>query len=207
MKLLFFVAYDLQINLDYLDEYVEREDINKEFNEDYNRFILQIKQLIDSSQLVFKDLAVWSESQLLGDPIYTSGLRFQTQTVISLVKNALQHLEIINNVKDIAGLRFNLSLFRFVLNELLRFSIQYCNAESIEISSYSTQKEIIISIGVVNASFLRVSNILKTQKDADAEPGKDILAVCYTLLNSSGGNLWSNCSLTSGLNLYFSIPI
>lgn len=209
---LFRLINELQIPADELKSCVSR--LNSQSNDDaYSSLGSSMTTCLDSAQSICKKLADWSESQLLGDSVYSENIKFQTFLVIKIISSAaVDTYVLLNKVQDCRQTKINVTLYGFILHQILLLILKFSGSERLEITSSHFHDQVIFEISGINSSTFRkigdsalrkhIGQNAANQQDADAT-----LTVCYDILTFYGGNLWSECSEIEGGKLYFRIPI
>lgn len=170
----------------------------------------EFKRYLKTSLITCEKLIRWSEPFLLGDIVCSGNIRFQAELIIKILNSTnTSSLLIFNTLADLKHAKINLTLFGFVLQQLLTIISRFSPSERLSLSSLFRHQEIIVCIdGIQSSTYQKMGeSILKNPKSINELPEVDNFPLCYEILNLYGGNLWSKKGDKSGSKLYFSIPM
>ncbi|GEM_PF-6684532 len=215
LKLLAMISHDIKIPLDNFATYLEDFPASMPPQAEYDEIVKGLTSYVNSSRNLMDNILFWARLHLNGHGIISQPilLRLQTDLIILSLKHqtASKRLNISNKIPEMPQVKINLSVFEFVLRNLLTNSIKFTPASGhIEISSRRGKDRITVSVSDSGPGISadKLESIFCSKKTIT--PGKNGsgigLILCNDLLNICRGRIWSESREGKGATFHFSIP-
>ncbi|KAA8477580.1 histidine kinase/DNA gyrase B/HSP90-like ATPase [Arcticibacter tournemirensis] len=214
-KLLAMISHDIKIPLDNFAAYLADLPMSKPLQTGGDEIVEGLTSYVNSCRSLMDNVLFWARLHLNGYGIISQPalLRLQTDLIIlSLKHQALsKRLNISNKIPEMPQVKINLSVFEFVLRNLLNNSIKFTPASGhIEIRSRTGRDSITVSVsdsgpGISADKLERIFSARKAISSSVNGSGIGLI-LCNDLLNICGGRIWSESTEGKGATFHFSIP-
>lgn len=214
-RLLEMISHDIKIPLDNFAAYLENVPAPRSGQTEYGEIVGSLASYVNRSRSIIENILFWARLHLTGDGTISQPvlLRLQTDLIILSIKQQTisKKLRIINKVPEMPQVKINLSVFEFVLRNLLVNSIKFTPAQGyIAISIRKDKRIIIVSVSDTGPGISadKLERIFSSKKAINQGiHGSGIgLILCNDLLNTCGGKIWSESVEGKGATFHFSIP-